>query len=261
MRYTTLTRIIAELEEIVRATLANWPDQWEGYHWPGYTWEHTLRVRNLALRLADEAGADAGVVELAAVLHDIEKPVGREHAHAGAKTARALLIARGVDEALCRRVVHAIDSHAGDNTPEHPIENLVLGDADLIDANFGLVGTWRFITIRAGHGATVEETIEGFADWLPRKDELMGLLNTPEGRAVAADRREWMHRFCAAAREALADSGVGRGLRAMIEHINANYQRGSICAQLPDLRAIARTTGDGAVAACERLEAEVEGRA
>jgi uncharacterized protein len=256
-----LTQIIEELETIVRERLENWPEQWEGYHWPGYTWEHTLRVRNLALRLAREAGADAEVVELAAILHDIDKPVGREHAHAGADTARALLEEREVSDELCERVVDAIDSHAGDNTPAHPVENLVLGDADLIDANFGMVGTWRFITIRAGHGSSVTETIEGFKDWLPRKDELTDLLNTDEGRAVARDRREWMHQFCAAAQEALGDDTVGRGLLAMIEHINGHYQRGSIVEQLPDLRAIAESTGDGALSAWRRLEAEVEGRA
>jgi uncharacterized protein len=256
-----LPEIIDELEQIVRGRLESWPEQWEGYHWPGYTWEHTLRVRNLALRLAGEAGADEEIVEVAAILHDIEKPVGRDHAHVGAETARALLGERGVSEEMAERVVDAIDSHAGDNTPEHPMENLVLGDADLIDANFGLVGTWRFITIRAGHGSTVEETIEGFRDWLPRKDELMALLNTDEGRAVALERREWMHQFCAGAEEALRDAGVGRGLLAMIEHINARHERGSMFEQLPELREIARRKGDGAVTACRRLESEMQGRA
>ena len=256
-----MTQIIDELEQIVRGRLENWPEQWEGYHWPGYTWEHTLRVRNLALRLAEEAGADAEVVELAAILHDIEKATGREHAHAGAETADVLLAERAVSDDLRERVVHAIDSHAGENTPKHPMENLVLGDADLIDANFGMVGTWRFITIRAGHGSTVEETIEGFADWLPRKDELLDLLNTDFGRAVAADRREWMHQFCAAALEALHDDTSGHGLIAMIEHINAAHERGSILEQLPDLRRLAEATRDGALSACRRLEAEADGRA
>ncbi|MGI5820304.1 MAG: HD domain-containing protein [Armatimonadota bacterium] len=255
-----MTQIIKELEQIVRGRLECWPAQWEGYHWPGYTWEHTLRVRNLALQLCRQAGADARIVEPAAILHDIDKPAGREHAHVGAKTARALLAERALPDELCARIVHAIDSHAGENTPEHPIENLVLGDADLIDANFGLVGTWRFITIRAGHGSTVEETVEGFSGWLPRKDELLELLNTDEGRAVAADRREWMHQFCSAAQEALADGTVGRGLLALIEHINAHHARGSIIEQLPELRRIAEATNDGALSACRRLEAEVEGR-
>jgi uncharacterized protein len=256
-----LRQIIAELEQIVRGRLENWPEQWEGYHWPGYTWEHTLRVRDLALRLAREAGADAEVVEIAAVLHDIEKPVGREHAHAGAETSRVVLAECDLPGEVCERIIHAIDSHAGENTPEHPLENLVLGDADLIDANFGLVGTWRFITIRAGHGSSVEETIRGFRDWLPRKDELIGLLNTEQGRAVAADRRERMHEFCAAVEQAFDDGASGPGLLRIVEHINAEHARGSILQQLPALRAIAEASGDGAMDAYQRLVDEVEGRA
>ncbi len=256
-----MDQIITELEQIVRGKLENWPEQWEGYHWPGYTWEHTLRVRNLALRLADEAGADPCIVNLAAVLHDIEKPAGREHAPIGAETARGLLAERPLDPEIAERVVSVIASHAGGNTPEHPIENLVLGDADLIDANFGLVGAWRFITIRAGHGSTVEETVRGFADWLPRKDELLGLLNTDQGRAVANDRRERMHSFCAAVEEAFDAGETGQGLVGLVEHINAEHVRGSILAQLPQLRQIAEAADDGALDAYRRLVNEVEGRA
>jgi uncharacterized protein len=252
---------VSELEQIVKDRLENWPAQWEGYHWPGYTWEHTLRVRNLALTLAGQEGADQTVVELAAILHDIEKEVGREHAHAGADTARKLLDARPVAADLVDRVVFAIDSHAGENTPEHPIENLVLGDADLIDANFGMVGTWRFITIRAGHGSTVEETIAGFSEWLPKKDELLGWLHTDKGRAVAQERREWMHRFCAEVEREMADGGAETGLPALVAHINAEHSRGSILAQLPELERIAEASGNGALEACQRLANEAQGRA
>ncbi|MGC9318873.1 MAG: HD domain-containing protein [Armatimonadota bacterium] len=256
-----LARLKRDIEEIVRDRLAHWPPQWEGYHWPGYTWEHTLRVRNLALRLAREEGADRTVVDLAALLHDIEKPLGRDHAAAGARWARRELLARGVHETLAGRVASAIGSHAGDNTVRHPIENLVLGDADLIDANFGLVGVWRFITIRAGHGATVPETVQGFHDWLPRKDELLSLLHTESGMTVAEERRERMHRFCADVEQALADEKT-RGVVALVEHINARHARGSIFEQLPDLRRIAQQSdGPRAVAACRRLAEEAAGEA
>jgi len=253
--------LVASLEEIVRERLADWPAEWEGYHWPGYTYEHTLRVRNLALRLGEEAGADAEVVEPAALLHDIEKRAGREHAAAGAVVARRLLVERGVDPELSERIVSAIATHAGDNTPDHPVENLVLGDADLIDANFGLVATWRFITIRAGHGATVAETVGGMPEWLPKKDALLELLHTDHGRAVAHDRTARMHAFCADLAGEAADGQAGWGLVALARHINAEHARGSIIDQLPALRRIAGDAGDRAVQACERLADEVAGRA
>lgn len=257
-----MEQLTRELEAIVRARLAEWPAQWEGYHWPGYTWEHTLRVRVLALRLAQEMGAARDVVEPAALLHDIEKPAGREHAALGAREAARLLAERGVDEELAARVVDAIATHAGGNTPTHPAENLALGDADLIDANFGLVGVWRFITIRAGHGTGVEETIRAMPEWLPKKDELLGLLNTDAGRAVADDRRTQMHEFCAALSRAPDDGKAGAALPALVRHINAECARGSISAQLPALRVIAAQSGDPiALAVVERLADEAAGRA
>jgi len=253
--------VLADLGAIVRKRLEKWPAQWEGYHWPGYTYEHTLRVRNLALRLARETGADELTVELAALLHDIEKPTGRDHAAAGAETARRLLQERDVPPETVERVASAIGSHAGDNTPEHPVENLVLGDADLIDANFGLVGVWRFVTIRAGHGASIEETVNGFEEWLPKKDALMDLLNTEQGMDVAHRRRTRMHRFCADVQAAMESEAIASGLLAMLQHINARHRRGSISQQLPQLCLIAECAGDGAVQACERLRAEAAGEA
>ena len=255
-----LQELIADLERVVYERLGNWPAAWEGYHWPGYTWEHTLRVRALALRLARELGADADTVGLAALLHDYEKRAGRDHAAVGAVEVERLLRERGVDAELTERVCYAIATHAGDNTPEHPVENLALGDADLIDANFGLVGTWRFITIRAGHEATPEETVEGMAEWLPKKDELHGLLNTDAGRAVARERSATMHRFCAELRDAFRDGEAGEGLREMVREINARHQRGSMIEQLPVLMAMARRRNDAEVTgACDRLAAEMAG--
>ena len=253
-------KLTAELEAIVYERLGNWPETWQGYHWPGYTWEHTLRVRALALRLAREEGADATVVELAALLHDIEKRTGREHARVGAETADRLLRERGLPAELVERVSDAIATHAGGNTPEHPIENLVLGDADLIDANFGLVGTWRFITIRAGHGSSPEETVAAMPEWLPKKDDLLRLINTDAGNAVARERSGAMHAFCDELAEAFAGDEAGRGLRELVIFINAQHRRGSLAAQLPGLRAMGERLADPRVlAVCERLEAEMEG--
>ncbi len=188
MTLPVTTAQMAALEAVVRDRLAEWPRQWEGFHWPGYTYEHTERVRALARKLAQAEGADTLVVDLAALLHDLAKPEGAGHAQVGAVEAAELMRGLGLDGSLVERVEFAIATHSGDNTPEHPVENRVLGDADLIDANFGLVATWRFITIRAGHHSTLEDTILGFAGWLPRKDELMGLLRSDAGRAVSRER-------------------------------------------------------------------------
>ncbi len=252
---------VRELEGIVRERLERWPPRWEGYHWPGYTWEHTLRVRGLALRLAQEIGADAEVVKLAALLHDVEKPVGKEHATAGAKTARRLLEERSFPAQIVESTVSAIATHAGDNLPHSPPESLALGDADLIDANFGLVGTWRFITIRAGHGSTIEETIQGFWGWLRKKEEMIHRIFLPEARDLAIERVANCRVFCTLAERAFRN-GCDRAVFEMARHINAEHTRGSLCEQLPALESIASgAETDSAVELCRRLSAEAAGRA
>lgn len=250
-------QVMRDLELAVAERLAEWPKQWEGFHWPGYTFEHTYRVRNLADMLARREGADVVVVDLAALLHDLAKAVGHEHAHVGADEAAELLHRTGLAPELIECVHHAIDTHSGDNTPGHPVENRVLGDADLIDANFGLVATWRFITIRAGHNSSIADTVAGFADWLPRKDELMHLLRSEAGRAVAAERSATMRRFCTDVVAAYDDRAEG-GLPALVEFIAGQYERASLVEQLADLEEIAGPTGPAAEAV-RRLRAEVAG--
>ena len=249
----TLDRI----EQIIADRLANWPPQWEGFHWPGYTHEHTYRVRNLALAFAHQEGADPAVVEPAALLHDIAKAEGREHARLGAEEADHILHDLNVDDRLRARIVEAIALHSGDNTADHPAENRVLGDADLIDANFGYVATWRFITIRAGRELPLAETITGMAEWLPKKDELQALLLTDAGQACAAERSRAMHRFCEDI-AATFDEPEPSALRQLVEHIASDYARASLTVQMPALREIAGPVA-AALAVCERLQAEAEG--
>lgn len=248
------------IEQIVTERLGHWPPQWEGFHWPGYTLEHTYRVRNLALALGEREGADAEVVEPAALLHDIAKAEGKEHARLGAEQADHILRDLRVEEHLRRRIVAAIALHSGDNTPEHPAENCVLGDADLIDANFGYVATWRFITIRAGSASELRDTIAGMVVWLPRKDELQALLLTETGREVARERSAAMHAFCTdigAAFDGAQERGAG--LREMIEYVASAYECANLQEQLRHLRGFA-AGDDRAGAACERLALEAEGK-
>ncbi|MBU0607771.1 MAG: HD domain-containing protein [Armatimonadetes bacterium] len=251
---TTLDRIVA----IITDRLADWPPQWEGFHWPGYTLEHTTRVRNLALALGEQEGADPGVVEPAALLHDIAKAQGREHARLGAEEADHILHDLNAADHLRARIVEAIALHSGDNTGDHPIENLVLGDADLIDANFGYVATWRFITIRAGHDMPLPETIAGMVEWLPKKDELQALLLTDAGRACAAERSRAMHGFCRDIAAAFDEQGDPPALWRLVEFIFADCARARLDDQLPRLMELAGDDGQ-AKEACERLRAEAAG--
>lgn len=257
-----MDEIIAALEQTVRARLINWPEGWEGYHWPGYTYEHTLRVRDLALELAARERADQQVVLLAALLHDIRKDSGKDHAQVGAEAAAEILADLGVNGSLQERVCHAIALHSGDNQPTSPSENLCLGDADLIDANFGVVAVWRFITIRAGHGHELPETIRAMEEWLPRKEVLLanpGML-TRSGREIARQRAARMQVFCEALIEAVrAGDGTGDAeLVALAEHFHAARGERLLADQLDSLEAGSANGLAGIV--CRSLRAEIAGK-
>ena len=65
--------VLRRLEELVRQTHLLWDQEWVGFSWRNYTFEHMQRVRGLSRTLAREEGADERVLEFAATLHDITK--------------------------------------------------------------------------------------------------------------------------------------------------------------------------------------------
>lgn len=260
--YETSSPVLrSALEQLLEERLRHWPPAWDGYHWPGYTYEHTLRVVALVGELAAREEADQQVVEIAALLHDIRKDAGGEHARAGAEEARELLARYGIPTELAARVCDAIACHAGGNTTASPLENQVLADADLIDANFGLVGVWRFITIRAGTGASFEDTISSMAQWLPKKDALLGQLLTPSGREMARQRSARMHVLCHELLTAPVTNGDPHliSLTHAAKHFYQQCGRRSLVDQLADLEAmVASCPADPAVCAlCRTFRKEI----
>ncbi len=68
------------LDRLVRETYQLWDQEWVGFNWRNYTYDHVRRVRALALSLAAEEGEGAHmrVLDVAALLHDITKPYDGE---------------------------------------------------------------------------------------------------------------------------------------------------------------------------------------
>jgi uncharacterized protein len=254
--------VVQFLEDLIRDRLSGWPAQWEGYHWPGYTYEHTLRVRALALELAAREGADPEVVELACLLHDIRKDSGKGHAKIGAEEAEVILKGLGVKPKLCKRVCQAIALHSGDNKPDSPAESLCLGDADLIDSNFGLVATWRFITIRSGHDAALDETIAGMSSWLPKKDELLDWLLTRSGREIARQRSARMRVFCEQLMEEMTRPPEQRdGVIRAAGHFHNSRGEALLADQVTALEALCGEMSDQMLAViCRSLRREITGQ-
>ena len=112
----------------------------------GHDWWHVERVRRLALRLAAEEGADPLVVELAALLHDVDDWKASGDPDASAAHARAWLTSLGLEPALVEHVTAIVAGvsfkGAGVPTPMATLEGRVVQDADRLDA-LGAIGIAR----------------------------------------------------------------------------------------------------------------------
>ena len=111
----------------------------------GHDWWHAYRVRKLAVRLAKEEHADLYVVELAALLHDIDDWKFREGS-SGPKLAREWLQELGIDQKIITRVCEIIEGMsfkgAGVKTLMKTKEGMVVKDAERLDA-IGAIGIAR----------------------------------------------------------------------------------------------------------------------
>lgn len=188
--------VIRELDRRVAERLVNWPTEWQGYHWPGYTLDHTYRVRNLSLDMGRRTGADAFVLDAAALLHDIAKPAGDDHAAVGARESEGILKELGVGERERAAICSAVATHVGLAGEQDPIENRILADADYIDANFGLIAVWRYITIRGHRRDPLDVQVREMESWLAKRVDAVARLGCELGRTIGAARYERMTTFC-----------------------------------------------------------------
>lgn len=105
--------------------------------------EHTLRVRNYAVKLAEEENAeDKELVELAALLHDVGYIKGyKDHDRSGAPIAREFLNKQSYDLTKAGKVINCILKHGPKSNPG-TAEEKILWDADCLD-RLGALGIMR----------------------------------------------------------------------------------------------------------------------
>ena len=120
----------------------------------GHDWWHIHRVRNLALMIAKSEGADLFVVELAALLHDIDDWKLIEAGVEEQKTKtwlRNCNVEEDVTERICKIIEGVSFKGAGVNTSTNDIECKVLQDADRLDA-LGAIGIARTFAYGGSRG-------------------------------------------------------------------------------------------------------------
>ncbi len=112
----------------------------------GHDWWHIERVRKIALHISShEPKADRFIVEMAAILHDMEdwKLRGSNYMHG---TVRNWLKAQNLDSAsvsrICRIISEVSFKGAGVKTIPTTLEGKIVQDADRLDA-MGAIGIAR----------------------------------------------------------------------------------------------------------------------
>ncbi len=183
----------------------------------GHDWEHTRRVRRLALHIHDrEKEGDRLVIELAALLHDIADSKFHDGDETlGGETATSFLEENGLDRERVGKIREIIDhisfKHLRDKEPHRSIEFMIVQDADRLDA-IGAIGIARAFSYGGYKGRAMHDpripvrtyktsaeykrsdapTINHFYEKLLTLKERM---NTSTGRAIAEDRHRFMQTF------------------------------------------------------------------
>lgn len=106
----------------------------------GHLFDHTERVYNLAVRIAEKEDVDMEAVKLAALLHDVarhkeKKGNGVCHAEEGERMAREILSKEGYGEEKIDKVCSAIRTHRfSKKLDAESREGEIIQDADRLDA-------------------------------------------------------------------------------------------------------------------------------
>jgi uncharacterized protein len=182
----------------------------------GHDWFHIERVRNTALAIAREEGADLFIVELAALLHDVAdwKFADGDHT-ASPRAARRWLEAMPVPSEMVDHVEEIVANlsfkGAGVPTPMRSLEGRIVQDADRLDA-LGAIGIARTFAYGGHKGQALHDpairpqmhasfeaykknvgtTINHFYEKLLLLKDRM---NTATGKRLAEERHKYMEAF------------------------------------------------------------------
>jgi uncharacterized protein len=175
-----------------------------------HRFDHLQRVaRNARAIMASYPEADAEVVFLAVLLHDVDQPFDdkRNHVSRSAKLAERLLTEIEYPPARVARVLNAIREHSTENVTEAPpttVEARILFDADKLDG-LGPHGILRVFALSRQMGRPLAEAIA----WYRGKIAVASAnIQTPEGRAIMDTKLPLVEAFLAALEQDLDDASL-----------------------------------------------------
>lgn len=112
----------------------------------GHDWWHIYRVWKNAITLCEHEGADSFIVQLAALLHDLDDWKFNDSGDETPLRAKAWLDSFALDpsitDAVCRIIMHISYKGAGVKNKMDSLEGFIVQDADRLDA-IGAIGIGR----------------------------------------------------------------------------------------------------------------------
>ena len=192
------------------ALARHWADQADAAHDLGHIRRVWANARQL---LADAQGADAEALHLAVIFHDVinlpkDSPDRAMASQRSADFAAEWLRAQAWAEDRIALVTHAIEAHSfSAKIAPQTVEARILQDADRLEA-LGAIGLARMFSVAGAMGGALFDDADPMAlnralndrayalDHLEVKlFHLAGQMQTELGRAIAAERSEWMASF------------------------------------------------------------------
>ncbi len=173
---------------------------------------HVERVYNLAMRLAQEEGANLDIVKAAVLLHDVARAMEDEgsiddHASEGAKMARKILNETDFPREKIDDVIHCIETHRfRNNLVPKSLEAKILQDADRLDI-IGAIGIARVfarggwsnkpiydpsVPPKAKYDGKSESSVNHIYEKLLKTKDTM---NTETARKMAEERHKYVEQF------------------------------------------------------------------
>ena len=180
----------------------------------GHDYFHTVRVYKMATRIAMEEKADLEIVQLAALLHDVDDIKLSPQTHQNKDNAVRFLRDNNVDEATIEIICQIISeiSFAGkDSVTPKTLEGKCVQDADRVDA-IGAIGIARAFAYGGNHNRLmhhpditpslnmdkeeyhnhISTTINHFYEKLFL---LKDLINTETAKRIAQKREQYMKEY------------------------------------------------------------------